>query len=89
MKKAQTLNITWEELQACLARIKLSIEASDYAIIEALVGTYLKVAQALSSARVSIARLKRFFVGFQTDRISGRQLRWPAETNQLQEPIRL
>lgn len=68
MKKAQTLNITWEELQACLARIKLSIEASDYAIIEALVGTYLKVAQALSSARVSIARLKRFFVGFQTEK---------------------
>lgn len=68
MKKAQTLNITWEELQACLARIKPSIEALDYAIIEALVGTLLGVVQALSSARVSIARLKRFFVGFRTEK---------------------
>ena len=68
MKKSQVLDITWEDLQACLARIKPLIATSDYLIIEALVGTCLKVAQALSAARVSIARLKRFFVGFRTEK---------------------
>jgi hypothetical protein len=60
-----TLDLTPQELTACLARVQRMVEPADFAILEALLGAYLFVHRALSAARVSVARLKRLFFGAQ------------------------
>lgn len=60
-----TVELTPEELTACLTRVQRVVEPADFTILEALLGAYLFVHRALSAARVSVARLKRLFFGAQ------------------------
>lgn len=60
-----TLELTPEGLTACLTRVQRVVEPADFAILEALLGAYLFVRNALSAARVSVSRLKRLFFGAQ------------------------
>jgi len=67
----QVLSLTGEELLAWQARMQerlLPDAAGDFAILRALLQTYLYLVEALSAARVSVARLKRFLFGSQSEK---------------------
>jgi len=61
--RAPVLEMSAEQLRACLDRVQGVVSTADYAILEALLGAYLLVRQALLAARVSVARLKQLFFG--------------------------
>lgn len=56
-------DLSVEQLRACLDRVQAAVTAADYSILEALLGAYLFVREALLAARVSVARLKQLFFG--------------------------
>ncbi|MGH7208155.1 MAG: IS66 family transposase [Nitrospiraceae bacterium] len=62
-----TLDIQVEDLHACFARVQRIVAPADFTILQALLDAYLVVRQALSAARVSVARLKRLFFGPRTE----------------------
>lgn len=64
----RTVDFAPDELAACLTRVKRVVEPADFALLEALLGAYLFVRQALLAARVSVARLKRFFLGVTSEK---------------------
>jgi hypothetical protein len=63
-----TLDLKVEDLHACMARIERVVAPTDFAILQALLLAYLFVRQALSAAKVSVARLKRLFFGARTEK---------------------
>ena len=64
----ETLNLTNEELMAWRDRLRLVLTTEDFNILHSLLTTYLYIRQALSAARVSIARLKRLFGAPRTEK---------------------
>ena len=65
------LSLAEDQLLAWRARMQgyLAPEAAgDFAILQALLETYLWLRQALSAARVSVARLKRYLFGSQSEK---------------------
>lgn len=71
VKDPQTVFLGANQLQAWEARMQermLPDAAGDFAILQALVRSYLFLVEALSAARVSVARLKRWLFGSKSEK---------------------
>jgi len=60
--------IAIDQVQACMDRVERVVAPEDFAILHALLEAYRYVLLALSATRVSVARLRRVFLGSRTEK---------------------
>lgn len=66
--KAERIEISAEEAQALLARVKTALSAEDLCIIEGLINTHLLLSEAVREKNSSIKRLLKMIFGAKTEK---------------------
>lgn len=86
---AERIEISGEEAQALLARVKNSLPDEDYQIIKGLIDTHLLLNQAVNEKSTSIKRLLKMIFGSKTEKSrSGKNTSGRKKTGKGEKKVR-